>query len=40
MNKYVPTMAVIESKIKLTITPVNTEGGEIQSAILCVACIQ
>jgi hypothetical protein len=36
MDKYVPSLTIIEPKVKWIVSPVNTKGAEIQSATLCV----
>ena len=36
MDKYVPTLTVMEAKVKWIVPPVNTKGAEISSSTLCV----
>ena len=36
MDKYVPTLTVMEAKVKWIVPPINTKGAEIPSSTLCV----
>jgi hypothetical protein len=36
MDKYVPSLRIIEPKIKWAVSPLNTKGGKIEPATFCV----